>query len=341
MASSSSTSSKTPQPTLVDYPPLGEGAGARKKRECPQNPSEATKDEILLRDKIVDSQKQRGSEEQVKKIRAAAPKTDDDALTENFTNALPVSFINKVIPNTRRVETDPTSKLRNRKDDDGKGWDLETALHHVVGTPSTEMEFISYDKSKWITFRVGHGGDASTIASLYRGATEVDHEVIQSNKTDSDELNSEASDKDSNGSNHSKSTEDGDALELRLASGLGDEDTPPTIFAVMVEIKQEYPEERLDSEDIASAGTTTTVNKTTPSITSQPVIAAVALLTLDWKYNQRILCVEWMYVDNTEREHDLIQRRLWFRLSALALVTKCQLLPVEDQAEPSQAQTSP
>jgi hypothetical protein len=60
-----------------------------------------------------------------------------------------------------------------------------------------------------------------------------------------------------------KSCDDTDALELRIATGIGDEDTPPAVFAVMVEI---------------------VTNEDAPTLQ----LGAVALLTLDWDLGQRL-----------------------------------------------------
>ena len=187
-----------------------------------------------------------------------------------------------------RAEKEHSREIQNKAaaQDETKGWDLETALHQVMCTDNKEKESISSDK--WITFRVGHAGDASTIASLYRKTS------LSVSETNQDDKNDEKDDKN-------KSNEDADALELRLATGLGDEDTPPALFAVMA--------------DVIS-------NEETPI--SQ--LGAVALLTFDWEFGKRLLRIEWFHVDETLREHDLVKRRLWFRLSALALVTACQLL---------------
>lgn len=312
-----------------------DAADTRKKREWRRN--EEAKDAVG----DANGQPPSGGEEKTKKSRGGASNSND--VEDVVAATSPPSIRAKTISQKSKssspssIDTDENKSSTSifRKDDDTKQWDLETALHHVL--ESKEKEFIvSHDSSKWISFRVGHGGDASTIASLYRRATTAaaDDGIVEINKSkqgeddqeeeeqqqpnDSsakeDAKEEESLDKNSNHSNHdnSKPTEDVDALELRLASGLGDEDTPPTIFAVIVEVKELCNAEERNI-------------KTTD--------AAIALLTLDWKYNQRILRVEWMYVDKTIREHDLIERRLWFRLSALALVTACQLLPVVEEAQ--------
>ena len=169
------------------------------------------------------------------------------------------------------------------------GWDLETALHRIFTcADTTEKEFLSEDK--WLTFRIGHAGDASTIASLYRKTSPVSESELSKDDGKNDEKDEKI-----------KSCDDADALELRIATGMGDEDMPPAVFAILAEV--------VTNDDI-------------PTVQ----LGAVALLTLDWDLGQRLLRIEWFYVDETLTEYDLVKRRLWFRLSALALVTARQLL---------------
>ena len=213
-----------------------------------------------------------GGEEKTKKIRPEAKHLSSwaswDSSTTTTTNA----------ETTKDTEKEATS-----------GWDLETALHRIFTcADTTDKEFLSADK--WLTFRMGHAGDASTIASRYRKTLPL----YENELSKEDGKNDEKDDK-------IKSCDDADALELRIATGMGDEDTPPAVFAIMVEIVS---------------------NEDAPTLQ----LGAVALLTLDWDLGQRLLRIEWFYVDQTLPEYDLVRRRLWLRLSVLALVTTCQLL---------------
>jgi len=102
--------------------------------------------------------------------------------------------------------------------------DLEVALQRVVrmnhyGSKSNSdnnnvpenyqeeasKEFLSQDC--WVNFRMGHAGDAFALASCYQKSKQEDGESTK------------------------KSNEEDTTLEVRLAEGLGDEDTPPAIFA--------------------------------------------------------------------------------------------------------------
>ena len=53
----------------------------------------------------------------------------------------------------------------------------------------------------------------------------------------------------------------------------------------------------------------------------------VVLMTLDWICRQRVLRVEWAYVDPCLPHHDLIKRRLWLRVAAVAISASCNLVP--------------
>ncbi len=185
--------------------------------------------------------------------------------------------------------------------------DLETVLHQVMWNDAADKEFLSADS--WITFRVGHAGDASTIASLFRSTVSL----------------GSSSDGGGGGGKLVATKDDGkscklnddidDAFELQLAAGLGDEDTPPAVFCVFADVtSNKHADIHSITNDEVSGNTTV----------SQ--IGAVALFSLGWEFGTRVLRIEWFHVDETIAEHDLIKRRLWFRLSALALTTACQLL---------------
>jgi hypothetical protein len=166
--------------------------------------------------------------------------------------------------------------------------DLESSLNYVV---NGEVESIS--PQKFISYRVGHAGDSSTICSLYRKTRCNEREAVDEKCNDK------------NQNSNKPCSVDHDELVVRLASALGDEDTPPSVFALMAEICSKH--------DI----------ETSTSIPKE--VAAVALVSFDLENLGRILRVEWLYVDKSLPEEDLVKRRLWLRLSALALSTRCHL----------------
>lgn len=173
-----------------------------------------------------------------------------------------------------------------------KVWDLESALHHVAqARDDDEHESLSSDGT-WVRFRVGHAGDVSALAAFYRKSTNVPKQSKTEGKN----------------STTSSSAED-TSLEVLLADGLGDEDTPPSVFALLADIYKP------DNPKVAQ-------------------LAASALLTLGWQENARVLRVEWLATDKDQEVASILERRLWLRLSTLALMTSCQLLVVNER--PSQ-----
>jgi hypothetical protein len=150
--------------------------------------------------------------------------------------------------------------------------DIETAMHRIL---SPERELLSNET--YVTFRAGHAGDAPAIEALYRGGANADNTQEQPKK------------------------ESASSLELWLSEGMGDEDTPPSVFSILAEISSEEQ----------------------PTTSSH--LAAVALFTVAWEANQRMLRVEWCHVDLP-----VLARRMWLRLSALALMTGACLCITQD-----------
>ena len=101
------------------------------------------------------------------------------------------------------------------------------------------------------------------------------------------------------------------SLEIWLADGLGNEDIPPSLFALMAQVKK--------------------------SGEGSKKLAAVALLTLAWENSTRVLRVEWFQVDPQVEHSRLIERRMWLRLAALSLQTACELHVVGQPGEASTA----
>lgn len=162
-------------------------------------------------------------------------------------------------------------QVKNSRNTESEYIDIETAMHRIL---HPEREPLSDDM--YVTFRAGHAGDATAIEALYHGGKNAD--------TSTEEHKEESA----------------SSLELWLAEGMGDEDTPPSVFSILAEIS---------SDDQSS----------------NSHLAAVALFTVAWEANQRMLRVEWCHVDKS-----VLARRLWLRLSALALMTGACLCIIED-----------
>ena len=103
------------------------------------------------------------------------------------------------------------------------------------------------------------------------------------------------------------------SLELWLADGLGDEDIPPSLFALLAHVNYDKDEDEAGSNTKASE------------------LAAVALLTVSWEHGCRVLRVEWLQVDSDLDNARLVERRMWLRLSALSLMTACEMHIVDQQ----------
>ena len=211
------------------------------------------------------------TEEKTKKMRSTSKK---NAIAKPDAVSSPRQTTTSGLSSIRGVSTEPAS------------WDIETGLHRVVNASRGEKEYIS--DAEYLLFRVGHGGDVSAIAAMYRKG-------IRSVTTTTTTTTTDAPDE-----NKRQTADDGDELELRLANGLGDEDTPPAVFALLAHLHQD------DQPDASS-------------------LAAVALLTVTWENQHRFLRVEWYQVDSSLEKSDLVERRLMLRLSALALLTGSEL----------------
>jgi hypothetical protein len=183
-----------------------------------------------------------------------------------------------------------------------KIWDLESALLYLVQMDGDEKEYLSNNEEEpppmWVTFRAGHAGDASTIATWYRQATKpLDHAEVDIAK--SADATTDPSDDDSRTS----------MLEVWLAEGLGDEDTPPAVHALIAYVNQEGPEKTITT------------------------FGSVALLTLDWKDNERILQIKWMHI-NPGLDYNIaktLEQKMWLRLSTLAQMTACHVVTIDER----------
>jgi hypothetical protein len=167
-------------------------------------------------------------------------------------------------------------------------WDLESALHQVItnyadnnnnnnnnnkaSTP-VPIEYLDDSKTACVTFRLGHAGDASTLAALYRASKARSYAAIAAAKNSKDAAvakltkqgddkggDSAAADGDDNTTDmtqgpitSSSTIEEAAAtknLEAWLADGLGDDNkNPPCVFALLAEMECTPP----DAEAGASA----------------------------------------------------------------------------------------
>lgn len=151
-------------------------------------------------------------------------------------------------------------------------WDLESALLHVarMGSSDDPERVTSKDGDEsYIKYRVAHSGDASTLAGCYRKLR------------DSGDC----------------SPKENASLEMWLAEGLGDEDKPPFVFALLAEVFSE---------------------------TSPAQVGSAAVLTQTWCDGKRVVRVEWAYAMN-----DSVERSMWLRLASLGLLLSCDLLVSE------------
>jgi hypothetical protein len=184
--------------------------------------------------------------------------------------------------------------------------DLEVALQRIVrmGDKDESKEFLS--RNRWVNFRIGHAGDASALATCYRKSScATNHNSDDSQQKD-----------ERKGGMNGSATED-TTLEVRLAEGLGDEDTPPSIFALLADVESDNSDERK--------------------------LGAAALVSIAWEDVFRVLRVEWFYIVDDEGFQDvanLLERRMWLRLSALAMMTSCQMLVANGVSKTKAASSS-
>jgi hypothetical protein len=168
--------------------------------------------------------------------------------------------------------------------------DLEVSLQQLVRLSDYEDSKEYLSKTRWVQFRIGHAGDASLLASCFR----------KSKKTN----NVSESKENSKNANTLASTQPEDtSLEVKLAEGLGDEDSPPSVFALLADIVEDKAGDR--------------------------ILGGAALLSSGWEDSTKVLRVEFFYVlddDNYSDVADLLERRMWLRLSALAIMTSNQMI---------------
>lgn len=173
-------------------------------------------------------------------------------------------------------------------------WDMESAIFYLTQPDGTSKEYLMEDEatSPWITFRAGHAGDASTIAQWYQDSLQAPTETPELDIAQEQPQPLTESDDDPTSS----------MLEVWLADGLGDEDTPPVVHALLAHIVQEK------EDKITSA------------------LAAVALLVMTWTEGERHLRVEWMHIDSNidSSVAAVLEQRIWLRIVTLSHMTACQ-----------------
>lgn len=182
-----------------------------------------------------------------------------------------------------------------------QGQDLESALN-FIGEQKDEM---LPDRS-YLSFRLGHAGDASKLASWYRDKTSKPKisQTSQDNAKDRDNKSAPSNaPKTEENSKEAPASSSSSSLEIWLADALGNEDIPPSLFALLAHVKSVEGKK---------------ANK----------LAAVALMTLAWD-SARVLRVEWFQVESEIDNCRFIERRMWLRLAALGLMTSCELHVVE------------
>lgn len=167
--------------------------------------------------------------------------------------------------------------------------DLEVSLQQIVnlGKKDESKEYLS--KTKWVQFRVGHASDASTLATFYRESkrNKGDEHLASDDKVSLSNL----------------SQREDTSLENRLAEGLGDEDSPASIYALLAEVVCDDGGDRK--------------------------LVAAALISSGWEDSAKVMIVKMFYISDEENDSDiagLLERRMWLRLSGLALMTSNEMI---------------
>ena len=117
-------------------------------------------------------------------------------------------------------------------------------------------------------------------------------------------------------------------LEVWLADGMGDEGNPPSLFSLVANVHQ--------VQDLSE-----TENSSDTQSTKS--IGAVALMTVSFADDERVLRIEWTSV-NRKLPREIartLEQRLWLRLSTLSVMTACQAVVVDRQFTSSPRDTKP
>jgi len=226
-------------------------------------------------------------------------------------------------------DTQKSSQIHNIQLSSREGvsiMDVEEAIAYL--TKRQENKEIlgknSEGEEMWVTFRIGHAGDASSLAALCKkrkgqsNKRRRNDDVNCAEGESKKECNSLREDKkaklDKTVVETCASEDEHDSeLEMRLSSGFGDEQIPPAFHAIIVEInstKNDSAENRKKSKIQEKA---LNVN----------VLGGAAIVTLDWDAcnSARVLRVELLKVDERYSSIvDLLMRRMLLRISALGIL---------------------
>jgi hypothetical protein len=273
------------------------GDDARKKRQV--DPSGGEKPKKVRVDSSSTNARRLLLSSSTKPPPSLAPRADGVAATSNATGK-----------STSPVSLFSASKTQSSK----KIWDIESALLYLVQVEGDFTEYLTHDKSTWVTFRVGHAGDASTIASWYRRAKQMAEE-------EDEEENPELDIKPARTGEEEEETTS-NMLEVWLADGMGDEGNPPSLFSLVAHVHKINESPANDSKESSPSNKTTTKS-----------MGAAALLTITFADKERVLRVEWMGMHpGLSREvTSILQQRMWLRLSTLSVMTACQVVEVDRQ----------
>eukprot|EP00980_Cylindrotheca_fusiformis_P007075 scaffold1482_cov120-Cylindrotheca_fusiformis.AAC.17 len=203
------------------------------------------------------------------------------------------------------------SKIRSNP----KVWDMESALLYLVQVEGDFKEYLSHDQSTWVTFRAGHAGDASAIASWYRRDKQLAEEKDEEENPELDKQPVRARNAEEAPSS---------MLEVWLADGMGDEGNPPSCFSLIADVHKVSEPTESDTKESP---------KPSPVAKPTKTMGAAALLTIAFVNNERVLRVEWMrmHTDLAPEVATILQQRMWLRLSTLSVMTACQLVEVDLQ----------
>jgi len=326
---------------------------ARKKRQTKRDCAEVVDQEASYEDVLVNEAKKLRKEAAVTSITSGPSATimstrDIAADPRNLRLKKADEVVTSAVEADNQVNTTRSSSKKNCASNGSqpraqgtqppaiseKEQDLESSLQFVVGIDERQIERIS--NNFWISFRLGHNGDASTIASFYQktnegkpgdmkdavnsGGSENPQKNVRQAALPFEELSKKGWGEDEedcttctnkgrvlteapqNHENTAAKEQEADALELWLADGLGNEDTPPSLYSLMAHI-------HFDDADKSSS-----------------LLASVAMLTLAWEMSSRVLRVEWLHVDSDLDSSGVILRRMWLRLSALSLMAGCKVV---------------
>ena len=167
--------------------------------------------------------------------------------------------------------------------------DIESAIDYLC-RPCVSSEPMDTDLSKILTFRPAKSSDSQQLLSLYRESKPCKC----------------ANDDNANDRKDCGDVEDMPRLEVQLADALGDEDHPPFVHGIIVELWSNNEREPL-----------------------VPVAGAALLSQGKDIDGNDCLRVEWLYrgvKEMSSSESELLRQRLFLRLSALAVLVNSTLI---------------